>query len=161
MVEKILGKDQARSIYVSAFISGLLTEKQAESVLDRMEKKSWDWQKVLSGIFNTATDTTKKTLESIIPTIGWTAAIGGGVGVLGATAYDALKERLTNEDPETKFNNDIEVMYENKKREIDDARWMDRVRAMRDDLRRNYKKMTPKEYAKKYDELVEALNERA
>ena len=37
---------------------------------------------------------------------------------------------------------------------------MAKVRGMRDELKRGYKKMTTDEYAAKYNELMEALDER-
>ena len=161
MVEKIIGKRQADDIFFSAFLTGLMTEKQADCVIRKMEKRSFDVMKFLGGLYKGTVGAAKSTISAIPPTIGWTAALGGATGVLGATAYDVLKERLSGEDPETKFSNEVEAMYANKKRELDDARWMDRVRGMRDELKRGYKKMTPKEYRKKYDELMEALDERA
>lgn len=161
MIEKILGKRITDDIYFSSFLTGLMTEKQADCVIRKMEKKSFDVMKFLGGLYNGTVGAAKSTISAIPPTIGWTAALGGATGVLGATAYDVLKERLSSEDPETKFSNEVEAMYTNKKRELDDAKWMSRVLAMRDELRRGHKKMTAKEYRKKYDELIGALEERA
>ena len=54
MVEKILGKRQAEDIYFSAFLSGLLAEKQASIISTEMKKKAagdkFSWMKLLKGL---------------------------------------------------------------------------------------------------------------
>lgn len=171
MVEKILGKRQAEDIYFSAFLSGLLAEKQASIISTEMKKKAagdkFSWMKLLKGLggaIGTAGGAAKEGVKAVgeIPKIlGWTALLGGGTGALGAYAYDVLKNNVSREDDETKFNSELEAVYANKKKELESANWMRKVIAMRDDLRRSYKKIPTEEYKKKYDALVEALDERA
>lgn len=169
MVEKYLGDEQASDIFLSSMLSRLMTEKQASDFIGVMEKASagggiaTDLAKIfgnagkgLRGIFGTGIDFAKFLPSSL----GWTAALGAGSGVLGASAYDIIKERTSHEDPEAQLNEDIEAMYNSKSREKNDSKWMARVRRMRDELRRGYKKMSVDEYAKKYNELIDALDER-
>ena len=54
----------------------------------------------------------------------------------------------------------MKSIYKLRRKELEDSRWMADVRNKRDELKRGAKKMTVDEYAKKYDELVEALNAR-
>lgn len=105
--------------------------------------------------------------ESIWGLIGNSAGLirdlgiyGTMTGALGGVGYNILKERLTEQDPKDEFNRKVETVLANRKRELEDMKWMSRVRSMRDELRRDYKKMTPEEYSKKYNELVAALDER-
>lgn len=90
--------------------------------------------------------------------LGLTGAFGGAVA---AGAWDILRSNVTNKDPEEKLNEKIESIYKSKMRETEDAAWISRVRAMRDDLRRNYKKMPLEEYTDKYNKLMAALEEKA
>ena len=75
--------------------------------------------------------------------------------------YNIAKNRMMQESPEDEANRKIEAMYSNKRRELEDSMWMDRVRSMRDELRRNYRRMSTEEYTKKYVDLMDALNERS
>lgn len=89
-------------------------------------------------------------------------AIGGaGLGIAGGVGYNLAKTRMSQNSPEEEMNRKIEAMYKNKSRELADAKWMDKVRSMRDELKRGYKKMTTEEYTKKYIALMDALNERS
>jgi len=85
---------------------------------------------------------------------------GAGAGTVGSVAWNLIKDRMQRESPETEFNRKVEAMYAGRARELEDAKWMDRVRGMRDDLARNYKKMPSDEYEKRYGELMDALDER-
>ena len=172
MIEEILGEQCARDVFLASVASGLLNEKQAAHLNDLMEKDAKidvlaylkGVGKGIGGAFGLASGATEKgfkALSKVPSSLMWTAILGGGIGALGATGYDAIKERLTSEDPEAKYNAEVEAMYINKKRELEDAKWMTRVREMRDDLRRNHKKMSNEEYTKKYNDLVKALDERA
>jgi len=165
MVEKYLGKEVADDIFLSSMISSLLTEKDAE-VHDGTEKRAMNsaevWN-ILKGVMSgaqTATGGIANVIKAIPSAIGWTALAGGTAGALGSTAYDVIKDRVSRDDPDASFNAEMESMYSGKKRELDDAQWMSRVIAMRDDLKRNYKKMTTEEYAAKYKALSDALDEK-
>ena len=156
MVEKILGDRQAKDIFFSAMLTGILTEKQAASV---MEKDASLWKDILDTVGG-GLGFAGKTISKIPPTLGWTALLGASAGGLGAMAYDAMNERVSQEDPEKKFNDDLEILYKGKKREIEDAKWMARMRAKRDKLVREGKKMDPDTYKKEFDDLVSGLDER-
>ncbi len=159
MVEQYLGKEAADDIFFMSMLSGLIPEKQACELAIGIQKDAgvMDALKKAIGVVGAIGSGAK----SIPPILAGTALGGAATGVLGATVYDILKERVSQEDPEAKFNSDIEHLYTHKTREIEDARWMDRVRAMRDELKRGYKKMTTEEYATKYKALMDALNERS
>jgi len=88
------------------------------------------------------------------------AIYGTLTGVIGGTAYNIVKDNLTKQDPKDRFNDKVERIIKNRKREREDAKWMDRVRGMRAELIRDYKKMSPEEYSAKYNALVNALDER-
>lgn len=176
MVEKYLGKDAAADIYMSALITGLMPEKQAESLAEGFEKDAFSWGLLLKGLkmipgalkeVPNALAVGLKAPEAAwrwggrgLSAAGLLALLGASTGVVGATALDVVKERVSQEDPEEKFNNDIESIYKNRTRELEDQKWMTRVRAMRDELRRGYKKMPTEEYAAKYQALQDALDER-
>lgn len=167
MVEKILGEQQTKDIYFSAMLTGLLNEKQASELYNCIEKNAAiNWAKylgVLKGLGSAAVGGAKETASALwhIPgAVGKLALLGAGTGVLGATAYDILKENVSSDDPKAELNDRLEAMYNNRKKELEDAKWMAKVRGMRDELKRGYKKMTSEEYESKYNELVEALNER-
>lgn len=109
--------------------------------------------KILSGAADTAGAVKDSLLSALL--------FGGGVGALaGAGAY-AINKRLAGYGSEEEdYNDRIAAMYENKTKEIADSEWLTRVKALREDLRNGYKKMTTEEYAKKYQELIDALDER-
>lgn len=168
MVEKILGEQQTKDIYFSAMLTGLLNEKQAAELYNCIEKDAaFNWAKILGalkGLGSAAVGGAKETADALakIPgAVGKLALLGAGTGILGATAYDILKENVSGDDPKAELNAKIEAMYNNRKKELEDAKWMGKVRGMRDELKRGYKKMTSEEYESKYNELVEALNERS
>lgn len=166
MVEKYLGKDAADSIFTAAVITAKIPEKQACALADGLEKDAFplsDVIKSLKGLGGAATGAVDKLIDyagSSAKAVGLLATIGAGTGVAGASIWDMLKTRYSQEDPETEFNNKAEAMYGDRKRELADAKWMDRVRRMRDELRRGYKKMSTEEYAEKYQALQDALDER-
>ena len=164
MVEKILGERQAKDIFFSAMLTGMMTEKQAEDALGMIEKRGQatmlDWLKGIGGALTHGGGMIADTVKAIPPALGWTALLGASAGGLGAMSYDAIKERVSSEDPEAKFNADVESYYAGKKRELTDSKWMAKVRSMRDELKRGYKKMPPSEYARKYKALIAALDEK-
>lgn len=172
MVESILGREQADDIFLAAALSGMVGEKRACEVACAMEKEGAGVGTIAVakeglGLLSSALGSVGKGGKSAIGTLGALAglvgktAVGGVLaGALGANAYDILKQQVTLEDPETEYKNKVEALYAAKKRELEDAKWMDRVRSMRDELRRGYKKMTTEEYAEKYQALIDALDER-
>lgn len=174
MVEKILGEQQTKDIYFSAMLTGLLNEKQAAELSECLEKEaqagaatSFNLWKFLLGagkaIGSAAIGGAKETasaLSKVPGSLGTLALLGSGTGILGATAYDILKENVSSDDPKAELNAKLEAMYNNRKKELEDAKWMAKVRRMRDELKRGYKKMTSEEYESKYNELMEALDER-
>lgn len=166
MVDKILGKEQAEDIFFASMLTGIMTEKKAHEILPEMEKDAFGVSELIAGL-KTLGRLTAAGASGIIGTaaavpkgIMHLVAAGAGTGALAGSVYNTLKDSLQKEDPKTKMNRKIEAMFKNRKRELDDAKWMDRVRSMRDDLKRSYKKMTPEEYRQKYDALVAALDER-
>lgn len=174
MVEKILGEQQTKDIYFSAMLTGLLNEKQAAELSECIEKEaqagtasSFNLWRFLIGsgraLGSAAIGGAKETAEALakIPgAVGKLALLGAGTGILGATAYDILKENVSSDDPKAELNAKLEAMYNNRKKELEDAKWMAKVREMRDELKLGYKKMTSEEYESKYNELMEALDER-
>lgn len=166
MVEQYLGKEASDDIFLSAMLTGIMSEKQASEVLEKIEKQAIDWKTIGQSLGKggnllwNGLGHTWNALKEVPPAVGKVALIGAGTGVLGASLYDILKERVTQEDPEAQFNADIEAMYANKKRELEDSEWMNKVRALRDELKRGYKKMPTDEYATKYKALLAALDER-
>ena len=155
MIERYLGKERAEDLFIASMLTGTMSDKEASEMKRELVKKAdfWDFTKsVAGGIGGLA--------KEIPPALLNTMLLGAGTGALGATAYDVIKERVSHEDPEAKFNSEIEGIYRGRKAELDDAKWMERVRDMRDNLKRNYKKMTNDEYRKKYQELINALDEK-
>lgn len=148
MAEKYLGKELVCDLFAAAMVSGTMSEKDASDMLCRMEKDAG----ILGGL--------QKTVSSVWPTLGLAAALGASTGVIGMAAGDALQERLSSEDPETKHQNELETMYSHKRQEKKDAMWMAKVRAMREELVRGYKHMSTKEYTAKYNALLRALDEK-
>ena len=141
MIAEILGKDEAENIFYSSMITNLMMQKDAGFT-----------DKLLGGLGTAATGVAKLPL--------WLAALGAGTGWLGSQAYSMLKERLAGEDPESDLNEKMKGIYKLGQKELEDSKWMADIRNKRDKLKRGAKKMTVDEYAKEYDELVEALNAR-
>lgn len=139
MTKNCLSEEEAKAIFMDGAKSAM-PEKQAQ-IGD-----------VLGGLWNAA-----KGSAGLIRDLGIYGALGGA---LTGAGYNIIKDRITAPSPEDEFNHKVERIVTNHKRELEDAKWMDRVRGMRDELARNYKKMTPEEYAKKYNALVAALDER-
>ena len=162
MVEEIIGKRSAEDIFFSAMLSGMVTEKKASDLFVSLEKRGGSdllaWLKGIGGALMSGGGMVVDTAKAIPPALGWTALLGASAGGLGAMGYDALKERVTEEDPEAKFNAEIEALYAGKNRELDDAKWMARMRKKRDRLKREWKKMDPQTYAKEYASLVSDLD---
>lgn len=160
MVEQYLGKETADDIFFASMLSGLIPEKVACELSVGMQKDAgvFDGIKKIVGAVGGGALEAFKHAPAII---SGTALGGAAAGALGATVYDILKERVSHEDPEAELNDNLERLYAYKNREMEDARWMDRVRALRDELKRGYKKMTTEEYAQKYNALMDALNERS
>lgn len=168
MVEEILGKNQAEDIFVSAMITGLMSEKQACGLMESIEKNAGaeDVLKFLKGLWGAGTGLVSagwNVAKEFPGMLGLTAATGAGLGLLGANAYDAIQKRIAEEDPETTFNEEKENIYKAKERELSDARWMSRARRIRDGLKRAAKSrlVTNEKYRKDYESLIETLKERA
>ena len=168
VVEKYLGEDLANDMLCSSLISCLINTKQAEAISVEMEKDAQrGGEQTFAGRVLGALGTFLGNLpghainaaEKVPSGLGWLAAGGATTGILGAAAYDAIKERMSEEDPDAKFNAEVEAIYAGKKKELEHARWMARVRKMRDELSRGYKKMPPDEYSAKYRKLIAALDE--
>lgn len=152
MVERILGKDIAEDIFRASIVAGLMQEKKAYDAIEPILKEAGWMGDIASGLKNIVTGAPSA--------IGWTMGAGAASGVLGASLYDIVKERVSHEDPEEKFNSEVEAMYSQRARELEDAEWMAKVRAMRDDLKRGHKKMPADEYRRKYDRLMKLLESR-
>ena len=148
MVEKYLGRQQADDLFRASMIAELATEKQAGVLGD------------VGSLLSNGVGGVLGAIKEVPSSLGWLALTGAGLGTVGSLAYDAVKERMSHDDPEAEFNADIEALYEARRRELDDAKWMSKVRTMRDELKRGHKKMTTKEYAKAYKALEDALDER-
>jgi len=170
MIEDYIGKEAAEDIFVSSALVNSMSEKQADACIELMEKKAFMksvakfLKSLAGGIWNVggkAINVGANILKSTPGIIGGTALLGSGAGILGANLYDVLKEQVSHDDPEEKFNEEVESMYLAKSRELDDEAWMNDVRNMRNELIRGYKKMTAKEYREKYDELMSKIEERA
>ena len=164
MIEKVLGRRTAEDIFFSSMLACLVTEKQASSMLEKMEKDGGasllDWAKGIGGALTSGGGMLFDTAKAIPPSLGWLALLGASTGGLGAMGLDVIKDQVAEDDPEAKFNEDLEAVYAGKERENKDSKWMTRVRNLRDELKRGYRKMTSSEYAKKYDELIAALDEK-
>ena len=157
MIEKYLDKNEIRDALGQGMVCGII-EKNAQQnggggTLGRIFSS-------IVGLGPKALDALVSTGKAIPQGLGWTMLTGAGAGVLGASGYDVIKEMVSKEDPEAKFNQDVESIYKLKTKELDDAKWMTRVRSLRDRLIRDRNKLTTKEYAKLYKELSDALDER-
>lgn len=172
MIERFLGEEVAGDIFYASMITGLMPEKDASDMELGFEKSAAVDPNTVLKYLNSAGSLAKNTIgklydaavgavKAVPPSLGITMLLGAGTGAIGTMAYDAIKERMSQEDPETKFYSDVEALYAGKKNEKDDSAWMDRVRAMRDDLKRNMKRMSTAEYAEKYKALEKALDERS
>ena len=139
MTKDCLSEEEAKAIFIEG----------AKSAMPEKQAQIGDF---LGGLWNAA-----KGSAGLIRDLGIYGALGGA---LTGAGYNIIKDRITAPSPEDEFNHKVERIVTNHKRELEDAKWMDRVRGMRDELARNYKKMTPEEYAKKYNALVSALDER-
>lgn len=148
MIEEILGEKTSRIIY-GAGVFSVMSEKRASAAKEVVGGAT----AVGSGAF--------KATKGIFGMSKDLALYGAGAGILGGIGYNLLKERMQRSDPEERLNRKIESLYARKNKELESAKWMSKIRAMRDDLRRNYKKMSTEEYTKKYNELIAALEENA
>lgn len=111
---------------------------------------------ILGDVVNGIT-TVGKGLAGLPKDIFWGGALTGLATGVGA---QAITEHLTKESPEEELNRTLEAMYAAKRNEVADTKWMSKVRAMRAELMADRKKMSVEEYTKKYNALVDALNER-
>lgn len=154
MIERILGKQQAYDIMCAAIVSETMPEKQASAFVDGLEKEAFSPLKFIKGLFNVGAWPILATAKSIPHLV----VAGAGSGALIGAAYNSLSNRVQEEDPEERTNNKLEAMYEMKARELEDAKWMTRVRALRDELKRG--KLSNEDYEAKFNELVGALAEK-
>jgi len=143
MTEGFLSKEEAKAIFMEGAKSAM-SEKQAD-ILDSVGKLGTGAVDVLKGGAGLMRDF---------------GIYGALAGVLSGAGYNIIKDRITAPSPEDEFNNKVKQIVENRRRELEDSKWMERVRGMRDELSRNYRKMTPEEYSEKYNALVAALDER-
>ena len=146
MFEEILGKDGAKAIYEAGQVHRMLEKRSGNNPLD-----------YIGSFFGGA----GKVLSSGADAIAKLGLYGLGAGTIGGVTYNLIKDRLEQESPEEEYNRKIEAMYKSRSRELDDAKWISKVRAMRDELKRGYKHMTTKEYTEKYNALLDALDERS
>ena len=156
MIEDMLGADEARKMFNAGFVmTKHAFEKKAlnpAGVLAGIKGAG----KAVAGLFGGAAEVGKGVANSI-PAL----MVGGlGIGALGAIGYNSIKDQLTELSPKEKVMAKIDAIYANRAKEIESSKWMERVTGMRDDLRRNYRKMSPQEYNQKYQALVDALEER-
>ena len=171
--EKYLGRQAAEDLYYASMLTASMTEKQAAELFGLMEKDAFGFADALSwlkgvgskaiggiGLMSGALGKGVEYAAKIPPALAWTALLGSSAGVIGSMGYDVMKERLAGDDPEAKYNSDVEAIYKSKNRERDDAAWMAKARNKRDDIKRRLKKMTPKDYSREYNELMDILNER-
>ena len=170
ILEQILGSENAAMVYKAGY-SSVISEKTAQAAAPAavvgagaagagIAASAMQW---LRGILGGGVQLGRQGigLANDSASLARNLAITGiGAGVLGGVGYHLIKERLQRGSPEEELNRKIEGIFSRREREISDKKWMDRVRSMRDDLRRNKNKMSPEEYAKKYEELVKALDER-
>lgn len=150
MSESCLTKEQSAECFKAGFLSWFAEKRAQHGVALAPYIK--DIGGLLKGMWSGG--------KELLNAAGTAVAMGAGSGVLGALATDVIKELLTREDPKAKLSGELEKLYASKSRETEDSRWMARVRAMRDELRRGYKKMTVAEYTDKYNNLIKALDER-
>ena len=143
MTEGLLSEEEAKAIFMEGARSAM-PEKQAD-ILDSVGKLGAGAVDVLKGGAGLMRDF---------------GIYGALAGVLSGAGYNIIKDRVTSPSPEDEFNNKVRQIVENHRRELEDSKWMERVRGMRDELSRNYRKMTPEEYSEKYNALVAALDER-
>lgn len=153
MVEKYLG-NYTREVF-SMGASSALMEKDAFGLSD-----AWDGIKWLAGGGKTVVEDAFKGAKNTLGLSKGLALAGLAAGTLGGMGYNLVKERLQQEDPEEKMQRKIEAIYKRRSRELSDAKWMAKVRSMRDELQRGYKKMSTEEYEAKYNQLMAALDEK-
>lgn len=152
MLERIIGAEAAGDIMFAGMLSGMQNEKQAESAIESLEKQAFNPIEFIKGLWNAGAAALSMYPKAVVA--------GLGTGAVAGAAYNTIKNRMASDDPQARLNNRIEALYVNKKRELDDAKWMSRIRSIRDDLKRGYKKMPAEEYEAKYNELVSALKEK-
>lgn len=140
MIEQYLTKDEIR---------GLFKEGAASYFIDKeLEKKDRELEK-------------KAVLSDLLKSYLWLIPAGAGVGALaGALGHGAMQTLSGADDPEEDFYDEQASIFDNRTKELDDASWMQKVRAMRADLKRNGHKMSDSEYRVKYNALKDALSER-
>lgn len=161
MTAEYLGKEQANELFSAGFMDAMFDAK-----LEKKAEAGLTWAKVLSALKGagkagaSAGAGATEIVSKLISSIPGLAISGMGVGALGAIGYNTVKDQLTERSPKEELSAKLDAMYENRTKELESDKWMDRVRSMRDELKRGYKKMSVEEYSAKYKALVDALDER-
>lgn len=140
MVNDYLTQDELKLVMTAGMADGLSSgiEKEAFGVTDA-----------------------KELVTTPIELALWLGGLGLASGTANGILYNITKNRMTAEsaEKEEEINKKLSL-YNAKNRELEDAKWMGKVRSKRDNLVRNMKKMTPEEYEAAYNEISNALNER-
>lgn len=157
MVEEILGKDQALDIYRAGKVYGTIEKKGFIPEL----KALWNAGKESVGAGANVAGAGVSAGKNLIDFAMKLGLYGLGTGTVAGVGYNLVKDRLEQESPEEEYNRKLEAMYKARSRELDDSKWIRKVKAMRDELKRGYKHMTTKEYTEKYNALLDALDERS
>lgn len=166
MLDKYLTNDEIRDIFCSAMFAKAI-EKRAVSpavgaaggaaAVGGIDK----FVDMVSKGLGKAPELTKDVAELYMKSIPLSAAtsllLGGAAGGL----YHIVKEKMTESgDEQISANNKLQALYNARSAELEDQKWMSKVRKMRDDLKKNMKNMTADEYEAQYNALSEALDER-
>lgn len=160
MLDKYLTKDQSDALFAAGASSVFQKQANWGKVLTFLNTLGKGAIGLVSGGHKLLETGVKDTSEAA-NILGKLMLGGATVGTAGGIGYNLAKERMSQNSPEEEMNRKIEAMYKKKTRELEDSNWMNKVIAMRDELRRGYKKMTTQEYTKKYIALMDALNERS
>lgn len=166
MVEMFLGDELAKEIFEAGKLSAM-SEKKAVAPVAAAGAAAAGTGLTLSAVGTWLKDLVGGGAEAVatgaeksIDLAKGLALAGLATGAIGGVGYNLVKERLQKKSPEEEMQRKIEATYARKSREKEDAKWMSDVRAKRDRLAREWKKMTPGQYAKDYDELMGLLNQR-
>lgn len=162
MTEGCLGGIHNKYFYDSGRACALM-EKDANAwakVLSTLKGAGGALHKLLGGgyaVAKGAKDTFKDTID-LAKSLFW---LGVPIGATAGVGYNLAKHSITGESPKEKMNRAIESVFKHKRMEHEDSKWMDDARYKRDNLMRNYKKMTTQDYAAAYEDLVDHLNKRS